>query len=359
MNRMFAFLLLVSSLAFAQTASAAEVREFYNGARSLAMGGASIAVVNDETALLANPAALGKLRDTYGTIFDPEIDLSNNLSPMYNAKSFTNPFDLGSVKDVTNASKGTYYHARANVFPSFVARNFGIGLYGKYLMDARMNDAGTELDTFYQDDLALVLGINFRLFDGRIKIGASGRLISRIEIDKRDIDPTGSMNKKDHASEGVGLATDLGIILAAPWVWLPTISAVVRDFGGTSFDTGSGVRMSTTDRPKDVAQDIDVGIALFPIHGNRSRSSFTVEYQKMKEASEAQDKARYYHLGYEFNYGDLLFVRAGMNQKYWTAGLELASERTQIQLTSYGEDIGPDGSPEEDRRYVFKFAFRF
>lgn len=356
MNRMFALLLLFvmpSGYAFSE-----EVREFYNGSRSLGMGGASIAVVNDETALLTNPAALGKLRDTYGTIIDPEIDLSNNMSPMYNAKSFSNPWDLESTKNVTDASRESYYHARANIFPSFVAKNFGVGIYGKYLMDAKMNSAGTEMDTFFQDDLALVLGINFRFFDGRIKIGASGRLISRIEIDKL-IDPTGTMAKSAHAAEGAGIGTDLGIILAAPWVWLPTVSAVVRDFGGTKFTAGSGLRMTTTERPQEVPQDIDVAVALFPIHGNHSRSVFTLEYQKIKEASESTDKARYYHAGYEFNYADLLFLRAGMNQKYWTAGVEIASEMTQIQIASYGEDIGAAGASKEDRRYVFKFAFRF
>lgn len=356
MNRMFVSLLLVflpSAYALSE-----EVREFYNGARSLGMGGASIAVVNDETALLSNPAALGKLRETYGTIIDPEIDLGNNLSPMFSSKSFTNPFDLEAVKNTTDTTRETYYHARANVFPSFVARNFGIGIYGKYLLDAQMNAAGTEMDTFYQDDLAVVLGVNFRFFDGRIKIGAAGRLISRIEIDK-NIDPAGSMAKGDHAAEGAGLATDVGIILAAPWVWLPTVSAVVRDLGNTSFNMGSGLRMTTTERPKDVQQDIDVALALFPIHGNQTRSSFTLEYQKIKEASESSDKMRYAHVGYELNYADLLFVRAGMNQKYWTAGLEIASEYTQIQLASYGEDIGTAGNSKEDRRYVFKFAFRF
>jgi hypothetical protein len=102
-----------------------------------------------------------------------------------------------------------------------------------------------------------------------------------------------------------------------------------------------------------------VAVAVFPISGNDSRSSFTLEYDKLNEASQAQDKMRYAHVGYEFNYGDIFFLRAGMNQHYWTAGMEISSEHTQFQLASYGEDIGPDGSPQEDRRFVVKFAFRF
>ena len=47
----------------------------YRGARSHAMGDTDIAVVNDETALLVNPAALGKLRNIYGTLIDPEVEM--------------------------------------------------------------------------------------------------------------------------------------------------------------------------------------------------------------------------------------------------------------------------------------------
>ena len=49
-----------------------------------------------------------------------------------------------------------------------------------------------------------------------------------------------------------------------------------------------------------------------------------------------------------------------MNQRYWTAGLELAIANYQLQLASYGEEIGTGPSAtREDRRYIFKFAYRF
>ncbi len=342
----------------AMAAHAQEVRENYNGARSLGMGGASIAVVNDETALLSNPAGLGKLRDSYGTLIDPELDGGFNMKRMYDTKAFTNPFDLEQVRDTTDYSRDTYFHAKGQVFPSFVVRNFGIGIHASKTMDAQMNTAGTQMTTFYQDDIALVMGLNLRFFDGRIKIGAVGKAISRIEVDKV-LTVGGPFSLDQNASEGVAIGSDAGIIMTAPVVLLPTISAVVRDIGGTEFKAGSGIRMQTATRPKDVPQDMDVALAFFPIHDNKSRSSITFEYQKMKEASLATDKQRYYHFGYEFNYSDLLFFRAGMNQHYWTAGFELASEHTQFQIASYGEDVGVDGTPVEDRRYVFKFAFRF
>ena len=38
-------------------------------------------------------------------------------------------------------------------------------------------------------------------------------------------------------------------------------------------------------------------------------------------SSQATDKVRYTHVGNEFNLDDMIFVRAGMNQGYWTGNL--------------------------------------
>lgn len=79
------------------TLLAQERIDFYRGIRYLGMGGSSVAVANDETALIVNPAALGRLRDFYGTIFDPEAEAGKGASDIYSTKSFTQPFRLAEV----------------------------------------------------------------------------------------------------------------------------------------------------------------------------------------------------------------------------------------------------------------------
>jgi hypothetical protein len=56
---------------------------------------------------------------------------------------------------------------------------------------------------------------------------------------------------------------------------------------------------------------------------------------------------------------DFFFLRAGMNQRYWTGGFEISTQRFQIQGATYGEEIGTVTVPREDRRYIGKFAIRF
>jgi len=357
------FVIFVASLESAQ-AQFTERREFYKGLRYLAMGGATVAVANDETALLANPAGLGRLRDVYGTLFDPEIELNSRGIQAYNSKAYDDPFSLRQAVQTMATQPGRLYSSRGQIMPSFVAKNFGIAVLKKTELQARATSASA-VDLFYRDDMALLLGYNLRLFEGRIKIGVTGKLVSRVEIDTVALDPAAQPLTLDSLATpgitraGTGFGFDTGVLFAAPWKWLPTIGAVYRDVGGMSFSQDSLKRVENANDPSKVEGDIDVGMALFPIHTNNTRSSFVLEYRGLLTQDDEDDKAKLIHAGYELNFSDVFFMRAGYHQRYWTGGLELASETLQFQLTSYGEEIGTRTNPKEDRRWALKIAFRF
>jgi hypothetical protein len=357
--------MVLSSFAMAASAGFEERREFYKSLRYLGMGGAQVAVANDETAIAINPAGLGKLRDNYGTIFDPEVELNTKGITAYNSKAYTDPFSVKQVVNTMKSKVGSYYNSRAQVMPSFVAKNFGIAILQKYELNARATSA-TAVDTFYRNDLSLLMGYNLRLFEGRIKVGFTGKMISRIEVDEQGIDPTTqSLNIKSLGTAGIakagtGFGFDTGILVTAPWKWLPTIGVVYRDVGGMAFTESLMKRLSTsTSNPATVSGDIDVGVALFPIESNNVRSTFAIEYRGLLTQADQADKAKLIHLGYELNYADVVFFRAGYNQRYWTAGTELAAESFQLQIATYGEEIGTSSNPKEDRRWAFKLSFRF
>lgn len=349
-------------LGFTPLVYARERHEFYNGVRCLGMGGACIAVTNDETALAVNPAALGKLRDFYGTVFDPEIELTEKFLNFNQSSSISNPWELSAIKGALDARKGEYYYSRLQLMPSFVGKNFGIGFLGNYTLAAVESADGSTIDTFYRNDMAFLLGYNLRFFDGRVKIGFNAKLISRIELDEEALSSASSMSLSSNpaTTEGVGLSTDAALVLAAPWEWIPTLAVVARDVGGTAFDKSSGLRMTTASRPDTVKQTVDAAVALFPIHNKGVRSSWTVEMRDVLNAYQIDNTNKNYHAGFELNFNDVAFVRAGYNQmKYWTAGLELASEKFQFQFATYGEEIGDGSTSKENRRTIMKFALRF
>jgi hypothetical protein len=356
-----AYTLGYAILASAATAKATERFDFFRGVRQVGMGGASIAVVNDETALLANPAALGKIRQPIVTLIDPEIQGNANLVTLGSTDTgiLTNPQKLlSALTQQSNWNKNVF--AKASIFPSFVSTNFGIGLYGTDQVNGIVDSTGTNFNLDYTNDYALALGYNFRFFDGRIKLGVAGRAIDRTEI--HTVVPASSTNLSVNglAASGQGIAADVGLILTAPWDYLPSLAIVARDVGTTSFTLNHGmINPGASQYPRSVATSADVGVSISPIIGRNTRMQLTAEYQDVITASTEKDQLRRVHAGIEFNLNDLIFLRGGLNQRYWTAGFEFDTGHVQIQLASYGEEIGTSTTPLEDRRYVVKVGLRF
>jgi hypothetical protein len=332
--------------------------EFYQGAREMAMGGAGIATVNDETALLINPAGLGKLRDYILTVADPEVEAGSSTEKILGTKVDAALSPQSLLNDL-NKNPDDPFHAKAQMFPSFVVPNFGFGVLGKYQVDAEVLGSKNTYQLDYTNDYAAVVGYNFRLFDGILKIGANARAIDRTQIHTTLPDTSTSLTERGLASEGMGLASDVGVILTAPWVWLPTISAVYRDIGNTSYSAGRGLFEDTSTSPATTDHTMDVAVALFPIVANRIRASWSFEYTDILTVSTEKQQIRRMHTGAELNFGDAFFLRAGLNEGYWTTGLEFDVGHYQIQLTTYGEEVGTYPQRIGERRYDLKFSFRF
>ncbi len=347
------------ALTFALPALAQERYDFYKGIRQMGMGGASAATVNDETSLLANPAALGKLRDYFITVVDPEVEVSTGTQQVIGYAATTG-LDPQKTLDKCKLKPDVHMHERGQVFPSIVVPNFGVGIYARYQVDAQVNSATNLFDYNYDHDYAGVFGFNFRFWDGIIKIGTNARIVNRTEVHDSAIATTSTTLKlATMASSGIGVASDAGLIIALPVAYLPTLAGVYRDIGNTSYALRSGLTTSTTTRPNHTPATVDVAMSISPILGRRVRSVWTLEYQDIKTYSKETDQMRRAHAGVEFNIADALFIRGGLNQRYWTGGLELSMGNYQFQVASYGEDIGVVGTPKEDRRYAVKFAFRF
>ncbi len=338
-----------------------ERNDFYNGVRSLGMGGAYTAVVNDETALLTNPAGLSRLRDKILTVVDPELSGNTNITEFLPANRLLDA-GIQSPSDLLKMLKehpGKHWFAKAQFFPSFAAPNVGFGLHAKWKYDAEVNSESTNFRLDYTQDYAAVLGFSLKFFGGILKVGGSARYVNRTEIHK-DFDPNDPViDMNQNASEGTGLGVNTGIVLTAPVQWLPTLAVAVKDVGTTSYTLTSGMFLHTQTRPADSPQSIDVGIALNPLLSNTTRMLITADYHDVLDAYQDDDLAKRIHAGLEINFDDVFFFRAGYHQRYWTAGFELAGPMIQFQAATYGEELGTSSAPKEDRRWVAKFSLRF
>ena len=124
-QNIFKFVSLFSALVAFEASAATfngEIDEFYTGIRALGMGGAYVNVVNDETALITNPAGLGKLRDYTFTFFDPELHGSFNNTDIVNISNFSDAMAVQGLLDKLKLARDKHWHAKLQFFPS--ARSF-------------------------------------------------------------------------------------------------------------------------------------------------------------------------------------------------------------------------------------------
>ncbi len=332
--------------------------EFFRGVRQMGMGGASIAVVNDETAVLSNPNGLGRLRDTFFTLIDPELTATTSDTQTLYGTGVLNSINPNDVYDQQGDTLSEPYYFKGQVFPSIVVPNFGIGVLGRYETLSRRNADGS-FDYAYQNDYSLNLGYNMRFWGGRIKLGFAGRLINRVEYFGTRA-ATDSLALDTFATEGMGIAVDTGLTLTAPYRFLPTLTLYVRDIGNTSFTSGGGVfGYGGNGTPNTVEQSIDAAVALFPIYGKYSRGALTIEYTGIDSTDQVDDSMDRVHIGTEFNLWDAYFLRAGWHQNDWTAGFEYATGLFQFQAATYSEEVVFPNITDRDRRAVIKFAVRF
>lgn len=352
--------LLIATLLLIVSTQTLAAFEFYRGVRQMGMGGASIAVVNDETSVLSNPNGLGRLRDSFYTLFDPELTTGDDD---YNTLIGTAGFGSVNPEKVYNQlgdEVDNPYYFKAQMFPSIVVPNFGFGILGRYEVLAKRNSDGT-LDYKYQNDYSANLGTNLSFWGGRVKLGFAGRLINRVEYEGNRDPAVESLSFNSFSTEGMALAADIGLTLAAPWKYIPTFSLLVRDVGGTSFTFSDGVFGKNSSRgvPQMQQQSIDAAVALFPIYGKYSRGVFTVEYTGVDDTANVDDHMDRLHIGTEVNLWDAYFLRVGYHANDWTAGFEYATGLMQWQFATYSEEIGIGTYTDRDRRAIFKMVLRF
>ena len=273
MNKGMGRFSFVVVMIFGLASPASEIYPFYRNTRALGMGGASVAVVNDETALFLNPAGLGKIRVPYFALLNPELEINYNTNTALSVDNqYAAILDPEKLRTVAKSNPDKHLHARAQMLPSFVTTNFGIGLYGNYTIDSKYDSATSQYHLDYKNDYAAVLGYCLRLWEGRIKIGVSGKVVNRVEVSGDFADSTTNLQLKNIASEGYGFGWDAGIILTAPWAFLPSIAAVAHDIGDTKFNAGNGYFYKTGLVPNPQRQSVDVALAFFPIHAKQTRS---------------------------------------------------------------------------------------
>lgn len=328
---------------------AQELYESGKSVRGLAMGNAYTAVVKDRNALQYNPAALNRIEGYYYTIFDLNAGL-NGEEALSTIQSLSGASDLSSTLDSLYDSRlWIGYNGNTSVY----MKNFGFMYFYDGSIDPYLsNQTFPTYDINYFADIGYATGVSFSVAD----VFAMGVAFKKMDRTGGNI-PIGvetlqSVTGDDLTNEinqtGVGYAMDVGFLWYLPTGIPSRLSFVYKNLGNTSFQpTGT-----STSAPNAIEQEMIVGWAM-DIDAPGITITPAIDYKHINRTD--VPLAKKLHLGLEIDL-PLITLRGGLNQGYYTYGLGMGLGPLDIELASYGVELGAYAGQWEDRRYMLQMS---
>ena len=334
---------------------ATEYPYIYKGFRPMGMGGAFVAVSNDANALFYNPAGLADIEKINASIFGLEVEAGKDAYNLYKDALDTDFSNSDETAKFLSDHIGDHSHLGFTIVPSYTMPRFAFAVFGTAITDLEVRDSQyPKLDTKVQSDIGFGAGYAHPFLENNLLVGASFKYDYRQSLTEEYTiaDLSGKLidTIKDDLNKGSGILVDLGVIYKlGKW-----------DLPNTRFGiTGNNLIGSSLGDAKDLDEHVDIGFAQ-DIDLKVTKATFAIDYVDIfQQFSEDNDYAKRIRLGGEFQFIDILFVRAGLYQGYFTAGLNLEARVVKLDLLTWAEEIGAYSGQRVDRRYAARIFFGF
>lgn len=342
-------LVFVFSFICYSTAWSQRVNEGYVSARAAGMGNAYSAVVDNIDAIFYNPAALIKSAGFHWTIFDINAG-AGNLSAIQKLPNLSSDF-ANTINELNGQSFSMNGYGKTalqiGTVAMYIYENYNIG------MTTTNPAAGPTFDVSYKNDIAYGLSFAFPIIPGIMAMGISTKYLRRngndfsiLATDLATQTPAYLRSLWDY--NGTGYGFDAGFLFKLPGPVSPTLSLAYKNIGGSAFKATPGSPGTPPSEPDELTAGFAVNMSLPLI-------SFSPSIE-IKHASQPEIPfSKKLHLGFELSL--LNFdLRAGVNQGYWTAGLGIGFGFADIDLATYGVEVGAAAGTTEDRRYMLQLS---
>jgi len=363
--------------------------------RAMLMGDATVAVGDEASTMLYNPAGLARLEDDSIEIFTLQFSSDKDLSRvLLEGEETSTLYENWSLNDLNSAIGTTLNMEWALRMPIItdVERGRAYGLGVDYLFDLEIVPDGllaaVELETFFDE----IVFTSFFKQIGGLSVGANVKYINRIglhkQIDALTMFATGFAsgdldleNDADYAAMVSGqksyskIGVDLGMIWELGFAedWHPRFGVTALNIGSYDKDEKKwkgiefGVRRNRDDPPLggELPLNVSAGIAVSPTFAN-IRTTFALDMVDIgRTAIEGDSRNNRTRLGVELGFGPhedgtaLFSVLFGWNATHFSTGI---LSRVWIMEIGFGRYIVERGSepgkqPEERRTVIIGFRW--
>lgn len=342
-------------LIFTPIVHADEVLEENISVKALGMGNAYLTQGKGHDAIFYNPAGLASLSgfqwrimglnlglngidvyDEYADIVDNSDNLPATLNALY-GKPVWARMDLQTTLSFGSLIVGAF--GRSNV--GFTLLNPALpSLQSAYFADyGLMAGWGVEVIPSFMESGVVVKRIT--RYAGDVSIGASSLVYLDSDILENSIERSGT-----------GYSADWGAKFNFPGSWKPTLGFVWQDIGDTTFNLNAD-----DPAPQSIKDQMSVGLGfekdfvLFKVRPALDVRHLNIDNSEMQIGKKL-------HVGLELDFPGFA-LRGGLNQGYYTAGASFDLWLFQIDVATYGVELGEYVGQHEDRRYILQMTMDF
>jgi hypothetical protein len=382
MRKNLIFLMAVAVALSFSTAAFAEAESpfFIRGIRPLGMGGAFVAVADDENAVFYNPAGLTQRTGGQFILFDLPIDVGTDIFDFY--KFFNdNQDDLKNFDKLSNARQialldqinGNIVSLRPNLRlgfpnlsylskPGFLA--YGFGIFNQEEIGFQFNRSLIIPSISYWGNADTMLGVpvahkftKLPFIPGSISAGATLKYIYRGKISELNRSVLEFDNLDPVVQFGSGFGADLGGLYQLNDRW--NFGLQITDLNGTniSFPEVTSTKAGEPNRPAytgSIPSQMNVGTAYVPskitywIDGRsistKDRVIFALDLRDISNSDEPLTDSTFWkkvHMGVEYRLSTLS-LRGGFGSGYPSIGVGVRVPYLGLRLeyAYWGQELG-------------------
>ncbi len=354
-----------------------QIHQEYTSTRALGMGNAYVAVVDDHSSLFYNPAALALRKDTQLRMFlraGADKDVVSFYNDIKNAGKDDNKINAAIEKNYQD-----HLYFRAPTLGAVLVRpHWGLAIlpvdFDVDLALHRSVAASIFVNAYLDSTVAWGYGnfVQVPWFNNKkypVAVGATVKFLHRAYysdvIQSAEIASGQDLVSLTNAEEGGTVDVDMGALYTVPVAddakIKPSFGLMVRNV----IDEGFPIKMRFLNKnaspPPRLQRRLDVGtkLGLPTFWVFDPKIAFDVRdigYDSWTPMKGLHAGAELYWKMYNWWKGHW---SVGINQGYWTAGFGARMAIFQLDLASWGEEVGTTDAKHESRRYILEASLDF
>lgn len=339
----------------------------YETPRSQGMGGAFVAVADDQQALFSNPAGLGQITDKSYAILDAAVEANQDMRRVENKTDGLSDADTPEARAENNRVLSEVMGQQSRVAASNLAYYLGGTGFGAGFLYQSVAQIGVErptnprirakadIDTVLVGAIARPIPGNRLLFSDSSTghWGLGMKFLSRRALDRaydaRDFASLSEDDLRDDALKGAALDIDGGVLYRLSNPWNQSVGLSVSNLFESEIDSRIG----------RLPRRVDIGTAIRPLSGSAERSRKLLLAADLADITSDGTFFSKLRLGMEARMRTWLTLRGGMRGGYLSAGATAKFREARFEFATYSEELGPRPGDREDRRYSLSMAVDF